>query len=203
MLGLPKSTELKKQLAKSLIYKKFAFNAAARENFDADVSRIDIVGEISPTTAAIAAGETVSSFFILLVTLKRADFDERNVIMISRLIKQNMLLVLKYEDRAKLAIYRTKLIETEWRPIEALTVMLSGLNLDTVWQNIIVQIGGIEIKEGRTLDEQITEDEIRKKLRRKIDTLERQAWSEKQPKVKFELVEYVRRLRRELEEIER
>ena len=61
MLGLPKATELNKQLPKKAIYAKFQMNTAAKDRFDADISRISIVAEISPRTVGIAAGESIAS----------------------------------------------------------------------------------------------------------------------------------------------
>lgn len=40
MLGLPKSTEMSKQLPKKAVYAKFQMNTAAKEKIDADISRI-------------------------------------------------------------------------------------------------------------------------------------------------------------------
>lgn len=48
MLGLPKATELNKQLPKNAIYAKFQMNTAERAKIDADISRITIVNEVSP-----------------------------------------------------------------------------------------------------------------------------------------------------------
>ena len=71
MLGLPKSTEMSKQLPKKAVYAKFQMNTAAKEKIDADISRITIVNEITPAKINIPAGEEVKSFFVLLVALKR------------------------------------------------------------------------------------------------------------------------------------
>lgn len=200
MLGLPKSTELKKQLPKSAIYKKFSMNTAAKERFDADVSRIDIVNEVSPANTTIDAGETVQSFYVLLVSLKKAELDEKNIITLSKLIEQNMLFILSFEGKAKLAIYRTKLIQGEWLPIDEISVPLTGLNMDSVWENIVIQIGNVVIEQGNTLDGQIRRDEERAKLQKQIEALEKQAWNEKQPKKKFELYQEIQEMKNELEE---
>ena len=37
MLGLPKSTEMSKQLPKKAVYAKFQMNTAAKEKIDADI----------------------------------------------------------------------------------------------------------------------------------------------------------------------
>lgn len=195
MLGLPKSTELLRQLPKKAIYEKFNMNTAAKDKFDADISRINIVAEISPNTVSIAKGETVSAIYVLQVILKQKEFDSRTISQISKLIDQNMLLVLDCDGERKLAIHHTKLIQSDWTSIENCSVALTGLNLDTVWENLITQVGSIEIKQGHSLDEQIAADEQKAKLEKEIARLEKQARNEKQPKKKFELVQEIKRLK--------
>lgn len=199
MLGLPKSTELNKQLPKTAIYAKFQMNTAAKAKVDADISRISIVGEISPNTVDIAKGETVSSIFVLLVSLKHKDFQVNTIAQISKLIDQNMLLVLEHEGQRKLAIYHTKLIQTEWMSTDDCNVTLKGLDLDAVWENLIIQIGGITIQQGNTLDQQIVADEQKAKLEKEIARLEKLARAEKQPKKKFELAQKIMSLRTTIE----
>lgn len=198
MLGLPKTTELSKQLPKNAIYAKFQMNTAEKAKIDVDISRITIVNEVSAEKVHIAAGDQVKSFFVLLVALKKKDFDDKTIITISKLIPQNMLLVLECGDEAKLATYHTKLMQTEWKRKEALSVELKGLNLDSVWENIIMQLGGITIDQGNTLDEQIAADEHRQKIEKEIAKLEKQARAEKQPKKKFELAQQIKKLKDEL-----
>lgn len=199
MLGLPRATELSRQLPKKAIYAKFSMNTAAKDRFDADISRITIVNEVSPATVAIAAGEEVKSFYVLLVALKRKDYDERVIGQLSRLIEQNMLFVLECGDEARLAVYHNKVMSTSWCAKEELSVSLKGLNLDAVWQNIIVQIGDVQIEQGKTLEEQLVIDEKRAKLIKEIDKLEKLARAEKQPKKKFELVQRENELKQRLE----
>ena len=198
MLGLPKATELSKQLPKNAIYAKFQMNTAERAKIDADISRITIVNEVSPAKINIAEGEQVKSFFVLLVALKRKDFEDKTIITISKLIPQNMLLILECGSEAKLATYHTKLMQTDWKRKENLSIELKGLNMDTVWENIIVQISGITIEQGNTLDEQIAVDEQRMKIQKEIDRLTKLAKNEKQPKKKFELVQKIRMLQSQL-----
>ena len=198
MLGLPKATELSMQLPKNAIYAKFQMNTAEKAKIDADISRITIVNEVSADKVHIAAGEQVKSFIVLLVALKKKDFDDRTIITISKLIPQNMLLVLECGDEAKLATYHTKLMQTGWKRKEELSVELKGLNMDAVWENIIVQIGGITVEQGNTLDEQIAVDEYRHKIEKEIAKLEKQARAEKQPKKKFELAQQIKKLNDEL-----
>lgn len=199
MLGLPKSTEMNKQLPKKAIYAKFQMNTASKDKVDADISRIVIVNEISPSRINIPAGEEVGSFFVLLVALKKKDFDEKTIAALSKLIPQNILFVLEFEGQSKLAVYRTKLLQTDWKPTESCTIELRGLTLDKVWVNAIRSLELGVWNEELSLDENLAIHERQAKLEKEIAKLEKQARAEKQPKKKFELVQRIKKLKDGLE----
>lgn len=199
MLGLPKSTEMNKQLPKKAIYAKFQMNTAVKDKIDADISRITIVNEISPGRINIPAGEEVGSFFVLLVALKKKDFDEKTIAALSKLIPQNILFVLEFEGQSKLAVYRTKLLQTDWKPTESCTLELRGLTLDKVWENAIRSFELGVWNEELSLDENLAIHERQEKLEKEIAKLEKQARAEKQPKKKFELVQQIRQLEKEVQ----
>lgn len=198
MLGLPKSTELNKPLPKTAIYTKFQMNAAEKAKIDADISRIVIVNEVSAAKLNLAPGESVQAFFVLQVTLKHREFSEKTLITLSKLIPQNMVLLLECDGQAKMAVYHTKLLQTPWRDPADLTLAIKGLTMDAVWENVIVQVGNIRLQTGNTLDQQIAQDEQRAKLEKEIARLEKLAWAEKQPKKKFELAQHIESLKHRL-----
>lgn len=201
MYGLPHTTEIRKQLPKKAIYAKFELKPAQRDGFDADVSRIDIVAVVSPTTVpAIAAGESIKEFYVLAVQLKRKDYDEKNIAMLSKLIPQNILFALQFEDETQLAVYHTKLIRSDWKKADDTMICLTGLNLDTVWENIIKAIGEIQVQEGKTLTEQIQDDERRAKTLKLVAELEKKMAKETQSRKKRELFEMIKKLKRALNE---
>lgn len=199
MLGLPVATELHKQLPKKLIYERFSLNASEKNAIDRDISKITIVHEISPARVKIAEGKKVKAIFILLVHLKRKDFLEKTIICVSKIIPQNFVMVLEYEDKACLGVYYKKLYLTSWQKTENLVLHLQGLDFDALWDNMIVQISGITIEQGNTLDEQIVLYEQRKKLTKEIEKLEKRIQAENQPKKKFALVQELKQLQKEAE----
>lgn len=198
MLGLPKATEMSKQLPKKVVYAKFQLNTAAKEKIDTDISRITIVNEITPNRVNIPAGDEIKSFFVLLVTLKRKDFDDKIIATLSKLISQNILFVLEHNGESKLAVYRLKVMQTGWKPTEEQRVELQGLNLDKVWENIIRSLESGVWNEELSIDENIELHEKQAKLKKEIAQLEKQARAEKQPNKKFELVQRIKKLRRDL-----
>ncbi len=196
MYGLPISTERKRQLPKKAIYAKFDLKTTQREGFDADVARIDIVAVVSPATIpALSEGVEVKEFYVLDVQLKHREYDAKNMLLLTRLIAQNMVFALRYEDQVQFAIFHSKLFTTAWQSAEHATLPLSGLNLDAVWENIVKVIGHIEVAEGQTLTEQIAYNDQRAKLLAQIATLERKMANEKQPRKKREYFKMIQRLR--------
>ena len=198
MFGLPTSTEVKKQLPKKAIYSKFDMSASQRERFDADISRIDIVAIVSlKTVPTLAEGEDVKEFYVLGVQLKQKEYDPKNITMLTKLIPHKMVFALCYEEEIQFAIYHTKLITSDWKQTDEATLLLSGLNLDAVWENIVKSIGHIKVVEGNTLTEQIKADEEQAKLLAQIKTLERKIACEKQPRRKREYFEQIKKLKQQ------
>lgn len=199
MLGLPKSTEIAKQLPKKAIFQKFELKPAQRDHFDADISKMVIVNAISQNTLpALHRGETVDTIYVIDVALKRPNYDEKNIQMLSKLIHQRLLFALHFKDQIQLAIYHTKLICGDWAKEDAYELQLSGTTTDVVWENLVKSIGGIEVEEGNTLIEQIVIDDEREKLRQQILTLETKARQEKQPRRKLEMFEELKRMKESL-----
>ncbi|MEG3070319.1 MAG: DUF4391 domain-containing protein [Candidatus Syntrophopropionicum ammoniitolerans] len=198
---MPKSTEVNNPLPKKAIFDKFKPNTDDRKLFDEQISRLTIVGEISPQTVNITAGTDVASIYIILVTLKTADCHKKNIALLSKLIEQKMLFVLQYKDIARLAAYRCeKVLMSEGKPINKWKLALSGLDLGVMWENIIAEVGGIDLTGGKDLDAAIAKKDRREKLQRQITALEKKAMNERQPRRKWELAEKVKRLKKELED---
>ena len=196
MYGLPLSTERKQQLPKKAIYDNFDLKPAQRESFDADVARIDVVAVVSPATIpALGEGAEVKGVYVVDVQMKRREYAAKNILLLTRLIAQNMVFALRYEDQVQFAIFHTRLFTTAWQPVEQASLPLSGLNLDAVWENIVKVIGHIEMDEDHTLTEQIAVDDQRTKLLSQIATLERKMANEKQPRRKREYFEQIKKLK--------
>ena len=199
MYGLPQRTETSKPLHKTKVFEKFAFTAAQREAFDADVSRMVISHVIAESTIpTIKAGKEITDFYVITVQMKRKEYDAKNITLLTKLIPRKILFILQYEEYAQLAIYHTKLICSEWQQRDTLSVSLSGLDLDAVWENIIISVGSIVIQEGNTLTEQIAEDDTHAKLMKQIEQLEKKVRAEKQPRKKLELFEKLKELKKKI-----
>lgn len=193
MLGLPESTEVKQFISKAAIYRKFELNNSQASSFDEDIKKITIVNEISSQTVKLS-GNDDNSFFVLEVQLKHKNYDKKNIERLSKLIDQNILLLLTYEDEARLAVFKTILHETEWKPLENIKLTLTGLSFDALWENVIRTVGGIETQEETSLDEQITSNIEKAKIQKQIDVLKKKMKNEKQFNRQVEIKAEIRKL---------
>lgn len=186
-------------LPKKAIYEKFNMNTAQKAKFDADISRINIVGEITQATVQIAEGKTVQCFYILQIILKNKKYDEKAIAGLQKLIPQRMIFLLQYESDYCLAFYQNRLYHTEWTSLDNLSVSLNGMDLDTAWANTVKAIVCNEEcgvwNEELTLDENIANVEEQLRIKKEISRLEALARKEKQPKKKFELVQKINAMR--------
>lgn len=203
MLGLPASTEIRKVITKKKVYERFdtEMSAERRRSFDADVARITLVNEISPVSVNIPEGESVKSFFVILIALRKKDYDKKNIAFIAKMFGQKLLLVLEYEGQHSLAIWQTRLIQQDWTAPENLRVEIVGLDLDKVWENIVAGTAGVEVAQGHSLDEQLAAQQKRQKLEKEIAKLEKLAWTEKQPKRKMDYVSRIQILKKQMDSV--
>ena len=179
----------------------FQLSGERRKQFDDDIGRIIVTNEISPISVNIKEGEQVKSIFVLQVELKNKAYNERNIVLISKLFGQHLLIALKYADEVQLATYQTRLLHSEWMAADDTSVKLSGLDLDAVWESLVTQVSGIVVSDDNSLDEQIVIEQEKAKLLKQIEDLEKKARKETQAKKKFEMFQRLKTYQKRLEEM--
>ena len=201
MFDLPKSTEIRKPIHKKLIYQKFPaeLNGEKRKRFDEDISRITVTNEISEKSINIRPTDEVSSIFVIQIELKSKEYNDRNIALVSKLFGQKLLLVLHVDGEYQLAIYETQLLKSEWKKEAEIKLRIDGLDLGTVWNNLVTAVSGISAQDGNTLSEQIGIEAEKERLKKIIVELERKARKEVQSKRKFELHRQIGEYKKRLE----
>ena len=188
MYNLPHTTAINQPLSKKAVFEKFNLKAAERERFDADISRLVLVAHISSATVpALPEGNEIKGIYVLQVVLKCKEYDPKNILLLQKLIPQNIVFALQYEDQTQLCIFHTRLQQSEWMPTDETTIPLQGLNLDDVWNNIVANIGSLDATSEESIEQQIINREQKEKLLRQIEDLEKKCRLEKQTHKKYEL----------------
>ena len=188
MFGLPVTTAINQSLTKKAVFEKFNLKASERERFDADISRLTLVARISPATVpALTEGNEIKGIYVLQVVLTRKEYDPKNILLLQKLIPQNIVFALQHEDKTQLCIFHTRLQQSAWMPTEETAIPLQGLNLDDVWNHIVASIGSLDASSEETIEQQIITREQKEKLLRQIEVLEKKCRLEKQTHKKYEL----------------
>lgn len=211
MLGLPKSTEFNKRIPKQKFYENLDISPALKRVFVEQIKLIYWRNKLAVSTLNIAAGETVTEIEVFEVRLNEPLFDEAVLKQIDKEIPYHILFILTCDGKAqawigykeaavsgKAAFKVNKYYHTDWMTEDELHLSIDGLNMDAVWDNFIIQVGGVELEQGNSLDEQIAADERKEKLVKEIEKLEKKARNEKQPNKKFELAQRVKALKEKL-----
>ena len=202
MYGLPATTAINKPLYKKAVFEKFNLKPTERDRFDTDISRMALVARVScATVPALTKGKEIEGLYVLQVTLKRKDYDVKNILLLQKLIPQKLIFALQYEDQTQFCIFHARLQQSAWMTTSEATITLQGLTLDDVWNNIVAVIGGLDAQSESTIEEQIIHREEREKLLRQIESLEKQCRAEKQTRKKYELHQKLQELKLKIKQV--
>jgi hypothetical protein len=199
MYSLPPSTVLNKPLYKKAVFEKFNLKTAERERFDADISRMTLVARISTASVpALKEGNEIKGFYVLQIVLKRMEYNEQNILLLQKLIPQQIVFALQYGEQTQLCIFHTRLLQSDWQSDDDTVIPLQGLTLDAVWNYLVATIGGLDTTSEVSIEEQILNREEREKLLQQIETLEKRCRTEKQTRKKYELHQQIVKLKAQL-----
>ena len=199
MYQLPPSTLINKPLYKKAVFEKFNLKTAERERFDADISRMTLVARISTASVpALKEGNEIKGFYVLQIVLKRMEYNEQNILLLQKLIPQQIVFALQYGEQTQLCIFHTRLLQSDWQSDDDTVIPLQGLTLDAVWNYLVATIGGLDTTSEVSIEEQILNREEREKLLQHIETLEKRCRTEKQTRKKYELHQQIVKLKAQL-----
>lgn len=205
MIQLPSATVVGHVLPKEAFYKRLTLSGDLKEKFVADIKRITLSNSLTTATLHLEAGTEVAEILVLTVELKKQQFDGRIVENIARQNPHKLLFLLRFEDKAQLAVYYAKLYTTAWTPYDEISLQVKGLMLDEIWQGFLEQIalrdGLTEALPDEDFDSRLQRQEMILKLQKEIEKLEKRTQCEVQPKKKFELYGQLQRKKSELEDL--
>jgi hypothetical protein len=214
MIELPTSTLFNRRIPKQKFYDNLSVTPQLKRVFTEQINMITWRNKIAPTTANIASGQTVKEIEVLSIKLNQQSLDTKALTQIDKEIPYHILFLLEFEEmvqawiaykeenEVKLGNFKAGVYyHTEWLPHESLVLRLYGLNMDSVYENFIRQIGGEKLGGDSDTDikEVVNRYEQRQKLLQEIDALERKIQNEKQFNRQVELGTELKKLKVEIE----
>lgn len=217
MLGLPKSTEFNKRIPKQKFYDNLTVSPTLKRSFVDQIRIIYWANKIAPSTVNLAEGKNVTEIEVFHVRLNQKTLNENVLKQIDREIPYHILFVLEYDGKYKAvmgykeaagsgkAVFKVdRYYQTEWLMETELPVHLEGLNIDAVYENFVRQIAGDVLQAAtpqESLKESVARDDRRDALQKQINKLQAKIRKEKQLNRQMEMNAELKKLRRELEEL--
>lgn len=202
MFGLPEACIIHKVLAKAELLKFLNLSKEKRTLLENEIKRLTFIAEISPASLHIQAGQEKKILFVLQAELKNQDISPECLISLAKGIKQHFIfVVINPQEQAKLVIFEQELFQTAWQEKEEINVPLEGIDIDQVWQNLVLSIGGFSLEKQNTLAQQIALNAQKLSLSKKINLLENKRNKEVQPKKKLALHKEIQKLQAELQNL--
>ena len=203
MLGLPRTTQVNRRVAKEKLYQNAALAPQTREMIKDQIDSVFWRNKLADSTMAISAGETVAEIQIFEIQLRQRELDKRVLPAIAKAIPYKILFILVFGDEVQLWIEASgTFYNTDWQPLGGFMLRFDGLNLDAVYENLARQISGGRLGTDGDIEEAVDRDKQRQRLERDIVALEKKLLREKQFNKQVELNGELKRLKKELEELQ-
>lgn len=216
MLDLPRTTEFNRRIPKQKFYENLDITPALKRCFIDQIRTIVWRNKIAPDTVNLAAGQKVAELQVFSILLNDGKLEEAVLKQIDREIPYHILFLLEYDGRVQAWIgYKeeagsgtaafkvNQYYHTDWMAPEELPLKLEGLDMDSVYENLVRQIAGgmLESKQETTLKEAYELSERKVALEKKIALLKTKIRREKQLNVQMKLNTELKGLKKELEEL--
>lgn len=210
MLDFPKSTVFGRRIPKQKFYEHLDVNADVKRLFVDQVRLITWGNKLSSATMNIAPGETVKEIEVFHIKLTGQDLDKRVLTLMDKQIPYHILfllersdghcqLVITYKEASQSgnnAFQLKQSYHTDWMMRENLSISLTGLDMDALYENIVRSIAGdaITASEADSLKEAVEQTQEREKLEREIEKLKAKIKKEKRLSKQMEIRREIQRL---------
>ena len=201
MIELPKACVVDKFIPKKTFYEKVNIPNTIREEFIDKLSKIYWKYKISEDTINISKTENVEEIEVFELELKEK-YNCKNIVrIVTKNIPYPILFYIKYEDDFQYAIkYNDEIFFSEWN--DNITFTFMGLNIETIYYNIVKAITNIDNK-ANNLECEIQKKNNIIKIENEISKLENKIRSEKQFNIKVQYNEQISKLKKEIEELKK
>ena len=193
MLGLPKSTEFNKRIPKQKFYDNLTVSPTLKRIFVDQIRIIYWANKIAPSTLNLAEGKNVTEIEVFHIQLNQETLYENVLKQIDREIPYHILFVQEYDGKYK-AVMGYK---------EAAGSGKASFKV-AVYENFVRQIAGDVLQAAtpqESLKESVARDDRRDALQKQMNKLQAKIRKEKQLNRQMEINAELKKLRRELEEL--
>lgn len=189
MLEFPKTTAFGRRFPKQKFYENLDVSPEVKRLFVEQVKLITWANKLSPETMNIAPGQMVREIEVFRLTLQGVELNQQVLSLMDKQIPYHILFLLERPDGSiclhvtykeasqsgSNAFQLKQSYHTEWMRPENLSLNLTALDMDALYESIVRQIAGdaIVAPQGESLKEAVEQAQQREKLEKQIAQLKR------------------------------
>ena len=217
MLEFPNTTAFGRRFPKQKFYENLDVSPEIKRLFVEQVKLITWANKLSPETMNIAPGQMVREIEVFRLTLQGAELNQQVLSLMDKQIPYHILFLLERPDGSVClhvtykeasqsgsnAFQLKQSYHTEWMRPENLSLNLTALDMDALYERIVRQIAGdaIAAPQGESLKEAVEQTQQREKLDKQIAQLKAKMKKEKQLRRQMEIRREILRIQEECERI--
>lgn len=208
-------TQLNRIMPKAKFMKLAELSTPVRAEFQNNVEKLILANILRQETTNISKGKNVQEIDVFEFLLKEKQLSNNLIKEIDVAIPKYILFVFKCNNAIQLAIsykepsindnkYKViKTYKTEWQKEENITLEITGLDLDAVYNSFITQIANGQVETDETTDiKSAVEKSINvEKLQKKIETLKSKIRKEPQFNKQLTIKKELKELQKTLEKV--
>lgn len=210
MLSFPTASELRKRIPKKVLYEKLPLTPALKRCIVEQIKAVTWSHKLTADTLHVSLGQAVDELQVFEISLTSRELNGELLRLMESMIPYHILFLLEHGDRyqAHISFYwkpsdgkvkiRSCFHSHGWQALENLPCRLTGLSLDSVYENLVRQLAGDVLRNDLPLAQAVGEMDRLRKLSTKIATLQRKIAREKQPHRKRELHKQLSTLKSQL-----
>ncbi len=214
MFGLPETTYFGKLVPKSKFYNKLSIDKKLERSFVEQIVSVRWIHKLSADILNVSEGQTVREVEIFLIKLKTAELDLNVLKQMDNQLHYHLIFILEYdgnyqiwtgykEESTNTAFKVGQYYHTDWLTEENFSLRIDGLNMDSVYENLVRQIAGTALDkvDNESLQESVQRQAKKEKLEKEIQKLRSKVRKEKQFNRQVELNAQLKKLLKQLEEL--
>lgn len=214
MFGLPESTYFGKLIPKNKFYDKLTIDKKLERSFIDQINAIRWAHKLSADTLNVEKGSIVEEIEVFLIKLKTSEIDLNILRQMDKQLHYHLIFILEFEEQYQLwtgykeestnAAFKVgNYYHTDWVTEDTFSLRIDGLNMDTIYENLVRQIAGDTLTQenSESLKETVERQAAREKLTKEIEKLRAKIRKEKQFNRQVELNKQLKALLKQLEEL--
>ncbi|UKK73375.1 DUF4391 domain-containing protein [Segatella bryantii] len=199
-LKFPRTTMVGKPVPKTAFYKHLEVNTKIKQHFVDDVTRIDWLYKLAPSTINVEDGKLVHEIVVFSAELKSKDCPDDVFLFIDQNMPRHVVFILEYDNRYKVLLnYKEwkdgqnsqfkiiKTFATDWLADDQLVLNLEGQNMEALYEALAGQVSGFGTKKAEDTKRIVELEGLIDKAKREVATIQKRIRNERQLNRQMEL----------------